>query len=320
MRYSCLSRVYRWARAFTVTVACGVAASALAAPKIGVLFKDKSPGFWVLAEKGAEETAHALGAEVNVKAPPTVLDGSAQLRLLAALAAEKPDALVIAATNPESVEAAVAELAAKGVKIVTVDTPLKDGLANTFVGADQVAMAEAAAKVFLSIIVDGDEVALLRNNSVDRTVITRETTLREALKAKSNVTFHGDIYASSEKDSEDERAVVLLTKYPGTKAVFASATRGTLSTIKAVRAKGLVGKVHVVGFGTYLPAEAAKAFEDGILVGWIAQKPKDLGVKAVQAAVALVKGETVPAVMRPDFLLVTQDNFRSAEAQALLNP
>lgn len=320
MHFCSLPRVVRWSRAFIVMMAGGVAASVVAAPKIGVLLKDKSPGFWVFAEKGATETAKTLGADVIVKAPPTVLDLSAQPRLLAALAAEKIDALVIAATNPEAIEAEVAKLAAAHVKIVTVDTPLKDGLANTFVGADQAAMAEAAAKIFISIIADGDEVALLRNNSVDRTVITRETTLREALKGRSNLTFHGDIYASSEKDSEDERALLLLTQYPKTKVVFASATRGTLATIKAVREKNLVGKVHVVGFGTYLPPEAAKAIEDGILVGWVAQQPKELGVKAVEAAVALVKGETVPAVLRPAFMVVTKDNFHSPEAQALLNP
>ena len=310
----------RWLRTLAVVASCALAASASAAPKIGVLFKDKSPGFWILAEKGANEAAKTLGADVIIKAPPTVLDLTAQSRLLALLANEKLDALVIAATNPDVVEAAVAKLAEAHVKIVTVDTPLKAGLADTFVGADQVAIAEVAAKVFISIIADGDEVAILRNNTVDRTVVTRETTLREALKARSKLIVHSDIYASSEKDTEDERALLMLTQHPKTTAVFASATRGTLATIKAVREKGLVGKVKVVGFGTYLPAEAAQAFEDGILVGWVAQEPKDLGVKAVQAAVALVKGEAVPAVVRPDFLLVTKDNFRSPEAQALLNP
>ena len=310
----------RWLRTLAVVASCALAASASAAPKIGVLFKDKSPGFWILAEKGANEAAKTLGADVIIKAPPTVLDLTAQSRLLALLANEKLDALVIAATNPDVVEAAVAKLAEAHVKIVTVDTPLKAGLADTFVGADQVAIAEVAAKVFISIIADGDEVAILRNNTVDRTVVTRETTLREALKARSKLIVHSDIYASSEKDTEDERALLMLTQHPKTTAVFASATRGTLATIKAVRQKGLVGKVKVVGFGTYLPGEAAQAFEDGILVGWVAQEPKDLGVKAVQAAVALVKGEAVPAVVRPDFLLVTKDNFRSPEAQALLNP
>ena len=49
----------------------GFVGSAFAGPKIGVLFKDKSPGFWIYAENGASEAAKTLGAEVIIKAPPT---------------------------------------------------------------------------------------------------------------------------------------------------------------------------------------------------------------------------------------------------------
>ncbi len=288
--------------------------------KIAVLLKDKTPGFWVLAEKGAQEAAQALDVELIVKAPPTVLDVSAQSRLLAALAEAKPDVLVIAPINPEALAGALGELAKSGLKIVTIDTQLPEGIAQVFVGADQAVLGDAAAKIFLSLAQDGEETALLRNNSLDRTVLAREEKLREAVKARPGLILHNDIFASSEKDSEDERAVLLLAKYPKTSVVFASATRGTMATIRAIRAKGLVGKVRVVGFGTYLPAEAAKAFEDGILYGWVAQEPKDLGAKAVRSAVALAQGQSVAPVVRPDYQLVTRDNFRSSEVQTLLNP
>jgi ribose transport system substrate-binding protein len=302
-----------------VLVTCALSCGLSAAPRIGILLKDKSPGFWVYAEKGATQEAQATGVELVVKAPPTVLDVAAQSRLLAGLATEKLDALVIAPTNPDLVQAAVAELAGKGVKIVALDTPL-GGVAQTFVGADQGALAESAAKVFFAAARDGDEIALLRNNSVDRTVIAREEKVRDGLKGRPALVCHSDIFASSEKDTEDEQALRLLTKYPKVTTVFASASRGTMAMIKAVREKGLVGHVKVVGFGTYLPPEAAKAFEDGILVGWIAQQPKDLGRKGVRAAVALASGQPSPAVVHPDFLLVTADNFRSSEVQALMNP
>ncbi|WP_044891834.1 sugar ABC transporter substrate-binding protein [Opitutus terrae] len=299
---------------------CWVPLTGYAGPRVGVLLKDRLPGFWVYAEQGAVETGEQLGAEVIVKAPPSVLDVGFQPRLLAALATQNLDALVVAPTNPDAVEAMVRELAGKGVKIVTLDTPFKDGVADVFVGADQAVIAAAAAQVFLELAKDGDEVALLRNNSLDRPVLLREQALRQAVQSRSGLVLHADVFASSEKNQEDQQAQLLLTQHPKIKAVFASATRGTLSTIRAIRQSGLVGKVKVVGFGTYLPDEAAQAFEDGILHGWVAQEPKDLGVQGVRAAVALAKGESVPAVVRPAFVLVTSDNFRSPEVQALRKP
>lgn len=301
-------------------ILCTVVTPGVARPKIGVLLKDKSPGFWVFAEKGALEAGAAADVDVIVRAPPSVLDVSAQARLLAGLVAENIDALVIAPTNPETVESVVSELAKKGVKIVTVDTPLKDGLAQVFVGADQAAMAEAATKVFLSVAQDGEEVCLLRNNSLDRTVVIREETFREALKARPKLNLHANIFASSERNSEGEQAMLLLSKYPGTTAVFASASRATMAIIKAVRDNNLVGKVKVVGFGTYFPEDAVKAFDDGILYGWVAQQPKSLGVNGVKSAVALLAGKSVPPVVRPDFMLITRENYKSPAVQALINP
>ncbi len=226
---------------------------------------------------------------------------------------------MIAPTNPEGVEKPVAELVAKGVKVVTLDTPLKEGLAQGFVGADQGAMGEAAARIFVSLIREGDEVAVLRNNSIDRTVMEREKKAFDALKSVK-VVLHADIFASSEKDTEEDKVRLLLTKYPNTKVIFASATRGTLAVIKVIREKELVGKVKVVGFGLYLPAEASAAMEDGILAGWVAQQPKDLGYKGVETAVALLQGKSVPAVVHPDYLVLTKENFRDPKVQAALKP
>lgn len=313
-----MATLLRWA---AVIAALGlVPLAGYAGPRVGVLLKDRSPGFWVYAEQGALATGELLGAEVIVKAPPSVLDVGFQPRLLAALATQNLDALVVAPTNPDAIEATVRELAGQGVKIVALDTPFAEGVAHVFVGADQAVIAAAAAEVFLELAKDGDEVALLRNNSLDRPVLLREQALRQAVQSRSGLVLHADVFASSEKNQEDQQAQLLLSQHPKVKAVFASATRGTLSTIRAIRQSGLVGQVKVVGFGTYLPDEAAQAFEDGILHGWVAQEPKDLGVQGVRAAVALAKGEPVPAVVRPAFVLVTSRNFRSPEVQVLRQP
>ncbi len=56
----------------------------LGAPfKIGVILKDKTPGFWVYAEMGVNDAAKALGADVHVSATPTVMETGARFRLLA---------------------------------------------------------------------------------------------------------------------------------------------------------------------------------------------------------------------------------------------
>jgi ribose transport system substrate-binding protein len=289
--------------------------------KIGALLKGRAPGFWQHVERGMNETAEKLGVTIIVKAPPHALDVGAQFRLLTALEKENIDVLILAATNPDQFDAPVAALKAKGVKVVTLDTALSEGLAHVFVGADQGAMAEEAVRSFAKLIRDGDEVALLRNNTVDRTVVEREKKFFEVMKASgTQMKLHAEFYSGSAKNNEETQARLLLETHPETKAAFASASNGTLALLRVALEKNLAGKIKVFGFGTYLPDEAVAGFETKLLWGWVAQQPKDSGRKAVEAAVALARGKQTAAVVRPVHKLVTPENFRDADVQALRTP
>jgi ribose transport system substrate-binding protein len=291
-----------------------------ASPKVGVLLKDRL-AFWNFVERGALDAGKALNAEITIKAPPHSLNVGLQTQLLDVLARQQIDVLVIAPINPENVGPDVTALRAKGVKVVALDTPLPDGMANTFVGVDQSAMSDAAARVFLSFLKDGDEVAILKNNAVDRPVLEREKKVLDALRESHlRLTVHADVYANGEKDTEEGQAMFLLEKYPHTRAIYTSTSRATLAMIKILNQKQLAGKIVLAGFGTYLPPEAIQAIEAGALHEWVAQKPRDIGYKGVEAAVALAAGQSVPAVIYTDFVIVTKDNLHEAKVQALLQP
>jgi len=83
--------------------------------------------------------------------------------------------------------------------------------------------------------------------------------------------------------------------------------------------KGLAGKIKFVGFGFNLNAEVAAAIESGAMQGWIAQLPQEVGRKGVETALAMLKGQKMPAVVNTDFLVITKDNLKDPKVQALLN-
>ena len=130
---------------------------------------------------------------------------------------------------------------------------------------------------------------------------------------------HGDVYASSEKGVEEQRAELLLTKYPNAKAVFASGTPGTMAMLKVLQQKGLAGKIKFVGFGFNLNPEVAAAIESGAMQGWIAQLPQEVGRKGVETALAMLKGQKMPAVVNTDCIVITKGNLKDPNVQALLS-
>jgi ribose transport system substrate-binding protein len=286
--------------------------------RIGVLNKGRGV-VWEKTEEGYREASSAAGAEIVVKTPPSATAAGAQVKLLEVLAKEKLDALIIAPIDPERLAEPVKVLASSGVKIVSIDTPLANGLAQTFVSHDQQGMATAAAKAAAELVSDGDEIAILRFTQTDRALIERETYLIKELKAlRPGAKIAADVYSSSSDSQVTTQAKNLLDKHPGAKVVITTTFGATKYMVRTLRERNAVGKIRIVGFGIYLPEEMAAAIDEGLIHAWIVQKPKDLGSLSVKAAISLIKGESVPANIHPEFLVVTKQNLKNPEIQELL--
>jgi ribose transport system substrate-binding protein len=294
--------------------------SVLAAPaKIGVLLKARS-AFWDSMSKGVVEAGTALNVDVVVKAPLSESDVAVQVQLLNALVAQGIQALVIAPNDKDILAAPVAAAAAKGIKIVVIDSPLAGKAPGVILGTDQNAAGAAAGRFLAGLVKDTDEVAILKHNQTGGATAEREIGASDALRTlRPKLVIHGDIYASSEPGTEGEKTKLLLRKHPAISAVLASSTPGTLAMLKEIQAEGLAGKVRLVGFGFNLNADVAAAIEAGAMQAWIAQLPKDVGYKSVETALALINGQAVPPVIHTDFLVITKDNLKDARVQALLN-
>ncbi len=294
------------------------AAAVCAAPaKIGVLLKDRTP-FWAAAQKGAEAAAKEAGVDLIIKAPLAPNSPAQQNAMLESLLKEPIDALIIAPLSEGLYKAQLTALAARGVKIVTMDTNLADGLAQAYVGYNQVVMAEAAAQVFAKAAGAGPA-GIIRANTVD-TQNVREKTLLAAFKAANpGATLYTDVFAGGERDDDLPKSNLLLEKHPDMKVVCTMFSATSLAMTKAIQAKNLVGKVQHVAFGTSLPDEVVAAIDSGAMQAWIAQQPKMIGAKGVEAAVALVQGKSVPAQVDVPYAIVTKDNLKNPEIQAIRN-
>ena len=289
-----------------------------AGPKIGVLLKGRS-AFWGSMEKGALDAGARHGAEVVVKAPMSEADVSVQIQLLNAMATQGFAAIVIVPANKDALAAPVAALAAKGIKIVVLESPLAGDASRVFVGTDHAKAGEAAGKLIAALVDDAAEISFLNHSQSNSATMVREKSAFAALREqRAKNVVHADIYASAEVGKEAEKAQLLLTRYPATKAIFASGTGGTLAMLKVLQAQKTPSPIKLVGFGFNLSSEVAAALAEGRIHGWIAWQPRQLGARGVETALALLKGESVPAFVNTDFVVVTPQNLKEEKVQALM--
>ncbi len=305
-----------WAALVGVVMVCGLSAGA--APKVGVLLKGKT-AFWNAAEKGAVQAGEKLGAEVLIKAPPSETDVALQIQLFNALVSQGCEAIVLAPCQKDALKEPTEAAAKKGIKIVVIDSALAGNASQVFVGTNQRAAGEAAGRIIAGLVTSDDVVTIFKHNQSSGATEQREAGALEKFRdVHPKAVVHGDIYAANEKGVEDERAALVMTKYPKTKAVLASSTQGTMAMVKVLEARKPVGATKLVGFGFNLNQKVAASIDAGVMEAWIAQQPGEVAYKGVECALALLKGQAVPAIVHTDFAIITKANLKEPKIQALL--
>ena len=308
---------FRW-------LAAGLAFGLLAAVplfggvKIGVLLKGQS-AFWSAAEKGAVAAAQHAGAEIVVQTPVSESDITAQIAMVDSMVRQGVQALVIAPCSTTALSGPVAAAAAKGIKIVVIDTPLDEMPA--YIATNHTDAGAAAGKLLASLVGDTDEVSILKHSKTSGATTLREVSTFAVLRGTHpKITINRDVFSGTEAGHEEEKARQLLTLHPGTTAILASSTPGSMAMLKVLQDTKRAGSIKFVGFGFNLNPPVAAALESGAMHGWIAQLPTEIGNRGVNTALALLKGEPVAEVSFCDFLVITKDNLKDPKVQALLAP
>lgn len=293
------------------------APSRAAAAKIGVVLKGTS-AFWNAVAAGAVDAGRQHGAEVIVRMPVSESEIDLQIQMVETLVNDGLDALVIAPGSSTALSAPVAAAAAKGVKIVVIDTAIA-GEMPVYIATNHTDAGDAAGRLLASLVTPADEVAILKHSRTSGATILREASAYAALHhVHPSIVVTRDIFSGTEAGREIEKAHQLLTQHPNTKAILASGTPGSMAMLQALQESKRAGSIKFVGFGFNLNPSVAAALESGAMHGWIAQLPADIGGRGVNAAVALLANQPVAEVSFCDFLVITKDNLHTPEVQALL--
>jgi ribose transport system substrate-binding protein len=311
---SFLQKLFRLPAALGLGAVLLAAGPLAAAPKIGVLLKGDTP-FWHAVEAGCRSAARAGGADLVVLMPPHETDNLIQIQLLRRIAAEGIQGLVIAPCGPDLSDP-VAAVAATGVKIVVIDSPLDVDM-PAYIATNHTNAGMAAGRLLAGLVGDRDEVSLLRPSRTNGATLLRDSSAYSALCAvHPGIVVHRDIFIGA--DGELPKARFLLQRYPHTAAILATNTPGSMAMMQALKETGRAGRIKFVGFGFDLNADVATAIDNGTMSGWIAQLPHDIGTRGVNAMLALLQHQPVQEVIYCNFLVITKSNLHDPGVQALL--
>jgi len=292
--------------------------------KVAVIPKGTSHVFWQSVHAGvkkAEADLKEAGIEVETMWQGPAKEGQReeQIRIVEDMILKKVDAIVLAPLDSKALVPVVERAAKANIPVVIFDSDIKTDKRVSFVATDNYLGGIKAAEAMGKILDGKGRVVLVMYNPGSDSTENREKGFRDGLKEKfPNMELVDEEYGRTTVESAKAVAEDLLKKHTNLDGVFACNESTAVGTIQALKAHGYVGKVKMVGFDC-TPA-LQRALTEGVCDALIVQNPFRMGCDGVKKAIDHLKGKQVPGRVDTGVYVVTRENLKDPEIDAMVNP
>jgi ribose transport system substrate-binding protein len=274
--------------------------------KLTLLAGVKGDQFYITMNCGAQAEAKKLGASLDFQGPDK-FDATLQTPVVNAVAAKKPDALLIAPTDTKALYSPIKAVADAGSKVVFVDTTLEQAdFGVSQIASDNVGGGRAAAQALAKQIGGSGKVFVVNVKPGISTTDQRAQGFQEEAK-KLGLDYVGQDYDQDEPDKAAAIVKAQLAKNPDLKGIFATNLFSAEGSASALREAGKQDSVKIVSFDA--GPKQVKDLQDGLLQALVAQKPADIGAQGVQQAIAALKGEPTKKKIGTGSVILTKANL-----------
>jgi rhamnose transport system substrate-binding protein len=283
------------------------------------------------AHKGAEEAAAELKntAKLEYLGPTPENSVAGQIEIVTNATTQGVGAILISNNSGDQIAPAAKAAHAKGIKIVTWDSPIPSAEGeDVFVAqVDFTETGTVMADMALSILgADGGTFAVLSASpdaaNQNAWIAAMQTALKDPKYAKLKLA--GIVYGNDQSEASYNQALALVDKYKDLKLIMAPTTVGIVSAAKAMQDEKLCDKVKVSGLG--LPSEMLSYTKNGCAPQFALWSFIDLGYLTYYTAYGLATGE-IKAEAGQSFkagrmgtYTITKDPTRKAGLRILMGP
>jgi ribose transport system substrate-binding protein len=266
----------------------------------------KGDEFYITMNCGAQAKAKELGVTLDFQGPDK-FDAGLQTPIVNAVAAKKPDAVLIAPTDTKAMYAPIKQLADGGAKVALVDTTLEQAdFAVSQIASDNEGGGKEAATT-LSKLIGGKGKVFVVNVKPGISTTDLRAKGFEAGAKEAGLEYLGQDFSNNEPDKAAAIVKAQLAKHPDLKGIFATNLFSAEGAASGIREAGKLGKVDIVGFDAG-PKQVAD-LKEGTVQALIAQKPAEIGADGVQQAYNALTGKATEKKIGTGFTSLTKDNL-----------
>jgi sugar transport system substrate-binding protein len=260
----------------------------------GIVFQEDQ--FFRLVLFGMRDAASRNGVdllEANSAGKP-----DREMQLINTYIANGVDAIVVSPLSAKASVIALGRAREKGIAVITYNTNVEGNVAASYVESDQTALGRstgAAARDYIEKHLGGKaHIALLAFQSQAPEQSTmRVNGFREEVTKLPGVTIVAEQDAWLAEQAV-KKGGDMLTAHPDLDLIWGANEGATVGAVMAVKNARKAGRVVVFGTDTGEQIAAFLMSDDGILQAVTGQQPFEIGSRAVESALGVLKGENVP--------------------------
>ena len=284
------------------TVACGSTSSS-GGDKVALLVSTLNNPFFVDLRDGAQAAAKDLGVDLMVSDAQN--DSSTQQNQAQNAQSQGAKAVIINPVDSDAASPAVAPLLSSSLPVISVDRSVTGEDVTSHIASDNVAGGAQAADELAKAVGEKGKVIILQGTPGAASTRDRGDGFKKEIKKYSGIEVVAEQTANFDRAEALDVTTNLMQSNPDVVGIYAENDEMALGAIQSLGSKAGVD-VKIFGFdGT---EDGLKAVSNGTMVGTIAQQPKELGKKAVEAAVKAIKGESVEKTESIEVKTVTKEN------------
>lgn len=270
---------------------------------VGIVVKSLDNDYYMTLKEGAEARAAEVGVDLTFVAPNAETDVQTWVNMVSDLIAAQVDVLAVCPADDAACLPIIREAGEAGIDIIAVDNDTAYEGKLSFIGTSNYDAGKLGGEYCAEQVGEGANAIILRGPTGSSNHDERQDGFVDALEA-GGVTILEIKDANCVAETAMTAIEDLMTVYDDIDLICCTNDLMAIGAQRAVDAAGLDAKV----FGFDGSADVCQGTLDGLYLGTVAQDPYQMGVLAIDNALALFNGETIPERIDSGCAVVTAEN------------
>ena len=284
-----------------------------------ILKSEKASEFWGEAISGIDRGASDNNVTYRIVSSLDENDVTGQMELIDKIIEEKPDGIILAASDYYKLERLTEKVKKAGIDLVLIDSGVRGSNYDSIVSTDNYKAGYQGAAELIEYLDDPKHIVLVNHVQSSLTAMEREQGARDALKETYGDGITVEIYYCNDNPEAAYDYIARLDHY-GVEidGIIGLNERSTVGAARYLDSRLSNARIPVVGFDSSV--EEIQMLEKGVVKTLIIQQPFNMGYISMDALCQSMRGKHVEKVIDTGSIIITEDNMYDPEYQVILFP